>query len=543
MQLCLNLSLKEARKRRGTAADTAGQAEMKQLVDSETIRGRNFASLSPVELERALPMHQFYKEKFDDGQFTKVKARTVVLGNFQDRSEYSRDETSAPTVSLLALMVVVVVALKFCMNSMSFDVTGAYLNAKVRRPIVVYFPPHLAKILVIVAPEFKEYTCDNGGIYCDLLGALYGTIEAARLWYEHMRATLLRMGFKANPLEPCVFERGSGETWCIVTLYVDDGKAFCRCESILRQLGCDISAVYNATFNFDLKSQYLGMMFDYTVPGQCTVDMPLLIDDLLKYMNVKGGSKYPHDSNLYVVDVTSPLLDAKRTKEFYSVVYKLYYCALRIEVRVQVAVHFLTTRVTKSTEEDWQKLMRVLRFLNCTERSKLLLKPDNDPLQVEWFIDVGHAIHTDMRSQTGSVGKLNGATIYVRTCKMKGPTKSATESEFVGVSDEAPAPLWVNEFLYSLGLRPGCAILREDNTACIMLHDNGRSTSSRTRHVKIREWWLKYHIDAREIKFVWLEGRQQIADALSKPVVGTLFVEHFNMIHGVALVYRKVYPR
>jgi hypothetical protein len=76
-----------------------------------------------------------------------------------------------------------------------------------------------------------------------------------------------------------------------------------------------------------------------------------------------------------------------------------------------------------------------------------------------------------------------------------------------------------------------------------MLHSNGRSTSSRTRHVKVREWWLKYHIDARELEFVWLEGRQQIADALSKPVVGTLFVEHFNWIHGVALVYRKAYPR
>jgi hypothetical protein len=354
---------------------------------------------------------------------------------------------------------------------------------------------------------------------------------------------LKRLGFKTNQLEPCVFERGSGEDWVIVTLYVDDGKAFCRRRELLVQLGKDISAAYTATFNFDLKSQYLGMLFDYTEPGVCLVSMPKLIDDVLADMDVKGGSKYPHDSNLYTIDESSPALDAKRMKVFYSVVYKLYYCALRVEVRIQVAVHFLTTRVTKPTEEDWSKLMKVLRFLNCTARGVIRLAPNGGPLCVEWWIDVGHAIHFDMRSQTGSVGRLNDATIYVRTSKQKRPSKSATESEFVGVSDEASSALWCNEFMFSLGLLPECVVIREDNTACIMLHQNGRSNSARTRHIKIREWWLKYHIDAKEIEFVWVEGKQQLADALSKPVVGRLFVDHFDSIHGVVLVYRKVYPR
>jgi hypothetical protein len=541
--VCMNLSLQAARKRRGVEADAAGEAEIRQLVDRGTVRGRSFSSLTSDEISKVLPIHMFYKEKFEAGEYQKMKGRSVVLGNLQDRTQYSSDETSAPTVSLLALMVVVVIALKFGMCSMSFDVTGAYLYGKMRKPVVVYFPPHLAKMLVKVAPEFKQYLCPKGGVYCDLIGALYGTIEAARIWYEHISATLTRLGFKANQLEPCVFERGSGEEWIIVTLYVDDGKAFCWRRDLLVQLGREISAAYTATFNFDLKSQYLGMLFDYTEPGVCLVSMPKLIDDVLADLDVKGGSKYPHDSNLYAVDESSPALDAKRVKVFYSVVYKLYYCALRVEVRIQVAVHFLTTRVTKPTEEDWAKLMKVLRFLNCTARGAIRLAPNGGPLCVEWWIDVGHAIHFDMRSQTGSVGKLNDATIYVRTAKQKRPSKSATESEFVGVSDEASAPLWCNEFMFSLGLLPECAVIREDNTACIMLHQNGRSNSARTRHIKIREWWLKYHIDAKEIEFVWVEGKQQLADALSKPVVGRLFVDHFDNIHGVVLVYRKVYPR
>jgi hypothetical protein len=285
------------------------------------------------------------------------------------------------------------------------------------------------------------------------------------------------------------------------------------------------------------------MWFDFTVPGQCSISMPKLIDDVLSDLQVKGASKYPHDANLYVVDENSPLLDDKRTKVFYSVVYKLYYAAIRVEVRIQVAVHFLSTRVTKSTEQDWGKLMKVLRYLNCTERGVMLLKPDNEPLQSESFIDVGHAVHMNMRSQVGSVTQLNRATIYVRTAIIKTPAKSSTESEQLGLSEEASVALWVNEFLFSMGMCPACAIVREDNTATIMLLNNGRSTSSRTRHIKIRHFWLKHHIDTGDIKLVWVEGRKQLADALSKPVVGTLFVEHFDAIHGVPLVYRKDYPR
>ena len=76
-----------------------------------------------------------------------------------------------------------------------------------------------------------------------------------------------------------------------------------------------------------------------------------------------------------------------------------------------------------------------------------------------------------------------------------------------------------------------------------MLLNNGRSNSARTRHMKIREFWLKYHIDMGELKLVWVSGDEQLADALSKPVVGGLFIRHFDAIHGVALEYLLEYPR
>lgn len=73
-------------------------------------------------------------------------------------------------------MVIVVATSKFCMCSMPWHVTGAFLYVKVRKPIVVYLPPHLVRMLVKVALQVKQYLRPKGGAYCDLIGALYGTI-------------------------------------------------------------------------------------------------------------------------------------------------------------------------------------------------------------------------------------------------------------------------------------------------------------------------------------------------------------------------------
>ena len=75
----------------------------------------------------------FLKEKFADGVYSLMKGRTVALGNEQDRSQYTHEDTSAPTVSLLALMIIVVIALKLCMCTMAFDVTGGTCMQRSKR--------------------------------------------------------------------------------------------------------------------------------------------------------------------------------------------------------------------------------------------------------------------------------------------------------------------------------------------------------------------------------------------------------------------------
>ena len=61
----------------------------------------------------------------------------------------------------------------------------------------------------------------NEGIYVKIDRALYGTIEAAKVWYD----TLSTNGFKANSFDPCVFKKdfkGDQLTIKLVHMGTDD---------------------------------------------------------------------------------------------------------------------------------------------------------------------------------------------------------------------------------------------------------------------------------------------------------------------------------
>jgi hypothetical protein len=63
----------------------------------------------------------------------------------------------------------------------------------------------------------------------------------------------------------------------------------------------------------------------------------------------------------------------------------------------------------------------------------------------------------------------------------------------------------------------------EDNQSAIKLAENGRSNSSRTRHIAIRYFFISDRMKAGEIKVEYLNTADMIADILTKPLQGALF--------------------
>ena len=102
---------------------------------------------------------------------------------------------------------------------------------------------------------------------------------------------------------------------------------------------------------------------------------------------------------------------AEKMKDiFISRVMKLMWIAKRTFPELLLPVSFLSTRIMDTREEDWSKLSRVLKDLNCPE-ALLGIKfgVSNNDYQVqiilETYIDVSYSVHKDVKSHTDGLPK------------------------------------------------------------------------------------------------------------------------------------------
>ena len=81
---------------------------------------------------------------------------------------------------------------------------------------------------------------------------------------------------------------------------------------------------------------------------------------------------------------------------------KLLYVSKRARVDIDLVVFFLYTRVSKSTEDDWEKLRWLLSYLQTMIDMPRIIGVDGvDVLQR--YVDASYAIHTDMKERTGGL--------------------------------------------------------------------------------------------------------------------------------------------
>jgi hypothetical protein len=79
------------------------------------------------------------------------------------------------------------------------------------------------------------------------------------------------------------------------------------------------------------------------------------------------------------------------------------------------------------------------------------------------------------------------------------------------------------EFINFQTGRQGKAVLFQDNTSAIHLEKNGKSSSNKTKHMKIRYFWVKDKVASGELEIQHLPMDSMWADMLTKPLQGELF--------------------
>ncbi len=115
---------------------------------------------------------------------------------------------------------------------------------------IVYCPQGITFPVEVLPGEFYKAYHDptsNGRVTVKLQKALYGCVQSARAWYDHLSKFLTRIGFEANPVDPRVFNRmtADGKHQLTLAIHVDDGLATCADVEELNILEEQLKAEFN----------------------------------------------------------------------------------------------------------------------------------------------------------------------------------------------------------------------------------------------------------------------------------------------------------
>ena len=525
-----NLSLAEAINTRGAEiAKDAALKELNQLIEKGCLMPVDKLTVKKLKDEKQLilPSKLFLKDKYrPDGAFDKFKARLVAGGHRQNHDDY--ESTSSPTVATSSVLMVAAISAKRGNARMTTDVPSAYPNAHMREDMpMVYMKLDRAvtKLIVNSHQHWSKHVLQDGSCVVKIERALYGLIESAKLWYEEFTGFLKKLGFVPNPYDPCVLNLDyKGET-CTLVLYVDDCFVDCHNPDALDYIEQKITAKYGGCTrtNGDVLP-FVGMLFDFRQRGVVKVDMPKFVEDAVSDVKSATPADTPAGSDLFAVLDSAELLVKSAQEDFHSRVAKLLYLAKRTRPDILLPINFLCTRVLQPTVQDWKKLIRVYRYLLGTKGLCIYLQAD-DNMCVRGHYDASYGVHHDMKSHTGACTTLGKGSVYVSSCKQSIVAKSSTEAEMIAVSDHAGELIAQNEFYIHQCGSDKPAILYQDNQSTIRLLRNGKSSSDRTKHIKIRYFWLKDRIDNKDVLVEYMPTEDMIADILTKPLQGDQFIK------------------
>ena len=539
-----NMSCKTALAKHGDAALNSIQEEMFQFIDRGAFLPVRWSEMTFEQRKRIIPSMMFLKEKYTpEGDFERLKARLVARGDKQDRDLYT-DDVSASTASSMSTFSVIAIAAHENRKVLIGDIPGAFLHADMKtdgEEVYLTIEPVLSDMLIKKYPDmFKEYlNKDNGNLTVKLLRAVYGTIEAAKLWLDDLTATLNKHGYTANPYDPCIFNMVDEEgNQCTICVYVDDLLITCKRQETIDAIVGHLNTRYGGVKTSTGKRlHYLGMILDFTTEGYVKITMDGMIEAIIaEHLGVdRHKTPTPSDDDLFTVDGDSPLIAEPDRQVFHTAVAKMLYVSKRVRPDCLTAVGFLVTRVTKATEQDNSKLQRLLRYVAQSHELNhkgITLHIGEQGVGARAWIDAAHGVHDDFKSTTGcAIGIGEHALVHYHSSKQPIIAKSSTEAELIAVTDASNQAIHLRSFLISQGYEERPAILYQDNMSAIALIKKGRSGSMKTRHISIRYYWLNEQCEMDITSIVYKHTSEMgAANILTKSVVGGQFLKERQAI-------------
>ena len=492
--------------------------------------------------------HMFYV--YDYKYSGEHRVRLVFDGSRQSPTTYSI--TYAPTVRAESVRLFHLYAVEYSWTIQQYDVPQAFLRSDADCTIFVY-PP--------------KGQSDFPNQLLKLSKMLYGSKQAAALWFNLLNTFLLKLGFVASPMDPCFYRRASkvdteeddnvSKSDAIIILHVDDMRV-AAAPDVLQVIHDQLYGEFQITTS-DC-SRFLGMDTTYDIEnGIFQMHMTTYIQSTVErfqHFDLSKGAPYRElvGSLLWIVlCVMGPELLrvkdlAKRSHKYTMEDYKEAVKTLdRIASLKEYGIIFrrgtagteyipLNSRHGggfETTDEEPYSIGDEASFNELEEHNLYKLDPllDDESLDIiktlaptnsrfttVAYSDASFAVGETKQSISGFIVMINGVPILWGSLKQTIVVDSTCSAEYVAASICCKQIMHVENMVQFLDFTcPRPYKMYTDSEACLKIATNG-SKLGMVRHLEIRYHLVRCIVLSGNIALFYCITEEMLADLFTKIV-------------------------
>ena len=514
--------------------------EIHNLMKNKVVKPVHPRDITREIHKNTLPSHMFLKFKYKaNGEYDKTKARFVAGGNHQDREAIG--DTYAPTVNPISVKTHLQVTVSEGLLMAAYDIKGAFLIPDIDRDeevIYVRVNRTLTRMWAELYPELEDFVDEDGCITFELIKYLYGTARAPNRFNNHVDQTLKSAGFTRLKADNCVYIWKKKGKKIIVSIHVDDMLMSCSSEKEREWFEKVMSKTYELVAQRGRNISYLGMSIDYDMENKrITLKQDGMIADLLKKYHSDELTRFPATPAVPgIFDDPAKIKNNEPAdkKQFQSLVMSLLYIGRFTRHDILLPVTVLATRSSNPQASDMSHAMRVVRYLAGTDDVGPTFN-GNTPLVATIFADASHCLHFTGHGHGGIIITLGSAPVHCMSYKLKLVTRSSSESELVVLEEASTYAVWYKLLLKELGvmIKDEPITVYQDNMSTMFIASEGQGNFKRTKHLLVRESYVKERIDCGDIALMYKQTRSMSADFLTKATSRPKLRAHLNNLHMI----------
>lgn len=427
---------------------------------------------------------------------TRFKARLVAKG-YSQRSGIDYKETFSPVARYDTIRTLLALAAAEKMQLAQFDIKTAFLNGI------------LEEVVYLEQPEGFEDGTDR---VCLLKRSLYGLKQAPRCWNKRFIGFMKKTGFQNSVADPCLFYRKRNKSRLYVAIYVDDGLIVGsdkkEITSFLKIIQEEFSMTTGSLDN------YLGLKIEQRKDGSIAVSQENYTRRILERFRMAESNAISTPVGREESDRDEVLSSEIPYREAVGC---LMYLTTASRPDIAFAVNKAARAMEKPTVQDWNQIKRIFRYLRGTVDYGIIYSKAEE-LKVYSDADFAGDKRT-RRSTTGIVAIFSGGPISWTSQLQKVVATSTTEAEIISASEGAKELVWLKRLLSELIEMPGEVLptLYVDNASAIKLAKNPEY-HRRSKHIEVRHFYVRERFLNGELKLEHIDGKDQLADLLTKPL-------------------------